>query len=587
MFKSILVPIPERQGKLVYMKGYVYFEVARVYDPEKKYNVPSRKIIGKLVEESPGMMMPNENYFELMGDEAAEYEDLPAYSKSNAVKYGAWAIMNKYAKESGIRGWLDKNLGDKDGGLVLDLAIYSVTTGSNVYQHYPSYAENHALSTVDMHAYSDASISVLLRKESLSKASAAFLNWWNESVDRNQRVYISYDSTKKESQAGDIDLVDLGHLKNGSDGLALSMATGYDAKNRKPLFYELYPGSENDVAHLERMLYLADDFGYRNVSFILDRGYFSYKNIKSMEKKEYGFVIMMKGMKPAARAAVGKVRGTFEGKRESYIARHDVYGTSVDMALFRDDAEGSRHFHVYYDEDKIRNARKAVHEIVDTESAKLLKKVGKPYKPTKQVEKYFELFYAKKEDGEGEVLAAYREKRAVIDDELAHCGYFIIITSDQMTAAEAIHLYKGRDCSEKGFANDSTWNGFDCMRVHTEEGMANKAFIGFLALILRSHIHSVISEYKDKTGKEDNNLTVPSAIRLAESGCELKLGTNSYRIARGMTKKARELFSLFGINQVMLNTIGKQAAEVLNRNQVWQPKPERERKVEEEGDDEE
>ncbi len=41
-----------------------------------------------------------------------------------------------------------------------------------------------------------------------------------------------------------------------------------------------------------------------------------------------------------------------------------------------------------------------------------------------------------------------RERYQVIDEEIALCGYFVIITSEKMDAADALDLYKSRDASE-------------------------------------------------------------------------------------------------------------------------------------------
>ena len=57
--------------------------------------------------------------------------------------------------------------------------------------------------------------------------------------------------------------------------------------------------------------------------------------------------------------------------------------------------------------------------------------------------KYFEPFY----DSKG-ILTVVKEKDDVIKRELQLCGYFCIVTSDKMTASEAIDLYYSRDASE-------------------------------------------------------------------------------------------------------------------------------------------
>lgn len=47
----------------------------------------------------------------------------------------------------------------------------------------------------------------------------------------------------------------------------------------------------------------------------------------------------------------------------------------------------------------------------------------------------------------------------MIENELKLCGYFCIITSEEMSAKEALELYKSRDASEKLFRADKTFLG--------------------------------------------------------------------------------------------------------------------------------
>ena len=58
------------------------------------------------------------------------------------------------------------------------------------------------------------------------------------------------------------------------------------------------------------------------------------------------------------------------------------------------------------------------------------------------------------------------EKSSVIEEELKMCGYFCIITSENMKAKEALELYKSRDVSEKLFKADKTFLGNRSMRVY-------------------------------------------------------------------------------------------------------------------------
>ena len=68
----------------------------------------------------------------------------------------------------------------------------------------------------------------------------------------------------------------------------------------------------------------------------------------------------------------------------------------------------------------------------------------------------------KKEDKQSQSFKKFvffEEKIAVIELELKLCVYFCIVTSEKMTAKEALEIYKGRDASEKLFLSDKTFLG--------------------------------------------------------------------------------------------------------------------------------
>ena len=66
MYGNMPVMIPDVPGKITVMKKngseYIRYQTGQTYNPDKKYAVPERKIIGIRIPSVPGMMLPNENY---------------------------------------------------------------------------------------------------------------------------------------------------------------------------------------------------------------------------------------------------------------------------------------------------------------------------------------------------------------------------------------------------------------------------------------------------------------------------------------------------------------------------------------------
>ena len=147
---------------------------------------------------------------------------------------------------------LEAAFGTRNSGLILDLAAYSIITENNAAQYYPDYAYNHPLFTPNMKAYSDSTISDFLRDLSENQRQM-FLNLWNEERNRRERIYVSYDSTNKNCEAGDISMVEYGAAKVDAGLPIFNYAVAYDVNNREPLTYEKYPGSINDVSQLQFM----------------------------------------------------------------------------------------------------------------------------------------------------------------------------------------------------------------------------------------------------------------------------------------------------------------------------------------------
>ena len=80
-------------------------------------------------------------------------------------------------------------------------------------------------------------------------------------------------------------------------------------------------------------------------------------------------------------------------------------------------------------------------------------------------EKYFNLHY----DEKSQAFVLPEERNSVLERELDLAGYFCIITSEKMSAKEAIELYKSRDVSEKLFRGDKSYLGNKSIRVYSEE----------------------------------------------------------------------------------------------------------------------
>lgn len=545
MYLDCIVDIPEAPGRIsTITKGnatYVRYVSERIYKPEKKYTSPNHKVIGKLVGDGSNRMIPNENYLKYFG--ALELPETKSTNRrSSCLRIGSFLVIRKIMEEYKLSEMLSKYLGSKNCGLLLDLAAYSIVAENNAGQYYPDYAYNHPLFTAGMRMYSDSKVSDFLAGIE-DDQRIGFLNEWNHDRDHREKIYISYDSTNKNCQAGDIQLVEFGHPKDDKGLPVFNYSIAYDTNNREPLFYEQYPGSIVDISQLQFMLEKAQGYGYRHVGFILDRGYFSKENIGYMDKCSYDFVIMVKGMNSLVRNLILENRGRFEEDRDCHIRDYKVFGTTVKRQLYAGDKE-ERYFHLYYSEQKASAEREQFEARLERMAKCLEQWKGQVRTIADGFREFYELEIYEKD---GTFLFA-REKKEAIIEEKRLCGYFVIVTSERMSAREALELYKSRDVSEKLFRGEKTYLGNRSLRVSSDEAAAGKIFTEFIALIVRNKIYTSLKAEMKKLDKRPNFMTVPGALRELEKIEMIRMTDGKYRMDHAVTATQKSILTAFGMD---------------------------------------
>ena len=546
MYLNLTVEIPELKTGISRKKikgtTYIYYEYGRKYYSDKKYTVSQCTSIGKMCEDNPSAMIPNINYLKFFPD-AELPEELPVSTRSGCLKIGSYLVIKKvieYYK-------LNQKIGDiikKDSGLFLDLAAYAIVMENNAAQYYPDYAYNHPLFTDRMKIFSDSKVSRFLRDISRDD-SIEFQNAWNASRDHREKIYISYDSTNKHCQAGDVEIAEYGHEKERQKKPIFNYSIAYDKNNRLPLFYEAYPGSINDTSQLQNMLEKAKSYGYRNAGFILDRGYFSEPNIRFMDRNGFDFIIMVKGCKTLVNELVLRNKGNFEDEWENSIPYYDVNGITVEDYLFPAD-EKKRYFHIYYSDFRKARERANLQRMIREQKAALENLKGTEDKIDSRSIPYFDLIYHKDKDGK-ERLQFVRERKDVISRDIRLCGYFCIISSGKMTAAQALDLYKSRDASEKLFRGDKSYLGGRSIRTCHDEPTYSKIFIEFVALIIRNKIYTCLTDRMKEIHKKKNYMTVPAALKELDKIELIRQADGIYKLDHAVTATQKDILQAFNL----------------------------------------
>ena len=210
--------------------------------------------------------------------------------------------------------------------------------------------------------------------------------------------------------------------------------------------------------------------------------------------------------------------------------------------LYEDDIR-DRYFHIYFNPSKEAAEREQLGQQIDKMKLFLDKHKGEKLTLGKS---YDELFVIRR-DKDGNFLS-YEERKDVIREKLQLCGYFCIITSEHMTASQALIHYKGRDISEKLFSSDKSFIGSKSMRVQTAEALSAKVFIEFIALIVRNRIYNLLKETMLRLETRPNYMTVPAAVRELEKIEMVRRSNGQYKLDHAVSKRQKIILSAFGMD---------------------------------------
>ena len=523
--------LPERT---VIIKGrsgsYVYLTQRVKYSPELKQTRPVRVAIGKLNEE--GKLIPNRNYFEIF-----PYEQNEPGDKADFVIAGPHFVADKISAGNGLKELLETIFKD-DSDKILDIATYMMMSENNVMQYFEDYGYNHTLFSAEN--FDDNAIGRLFKKIKVKDIDLFIRSWVHMHVEK--QIYIAYDSANMNSAAGNLELAEYGHAKDRDELPQVNLSIGYNQTDQVPLFYELFPGSIIDNTECEKMVERARQYGCREIGFILDRGYFSLRNIRYFEKHNYDYILMTKGNAKFIQEAAEEAGAVLKNGYSKYMQGYELYGMTVEKDLFN---TGKKEYvHVYYNGIEAEKEKITINNRFNKMDEELEKKKEKKIKKAEDVKSY-EKYYRLGFDGNGYFMN-YQRKDNEIMKLINKAGYFAIVTSKKMSAEEALETYRDRDAVEKIFRMEKTYLGNDVFRVHSEEKLESKVFVSFIALIIRNEIYQSLKELYKTNRKE---YTVPKVLKDYERLGVTKLADEKYHIRYRLTNKQKKILKALGATE--------------------------------------
>ena len=454
---------------------YLYSNIT-IWDKETKKYKYKREVIGKI--DTKG----NEIIYEKKPTNVL----MPKLSKA----YGNVYFLEQVATSIGLTDIL-KNIFKQDYDVFITLVHYIICVDSSL-SNTPKWLELN--DTVLKTTLSFQYISNFLKSITDEQILNFFKAWVNK---RLEHEYIALDITSISSYSELIELVELGYNRDKEKLPQINMGMFFGEESLLPIFYNIYPGSIKDVKTLNNMLTYCDVLKIKGIKFVMDKGFYSDKNITEMIKAKKKFTIAIPFKSAIATKKVDLVRETIKKPSKCIAYNELIYGQTIeDIWTYKDqdeDKEAKVYYHIMYDDDKRNEIENRIINNIQKLKKEFDEYITKYNRLPKDIEKYEKYLEIKKV---GKRIT-YQIKDEVIEKEMKYEGYMVIISNDLKNVEEVFYTYRRKDVVEKAF--DNLKNDLDVKRlkVHSTRTLKGKMFIVFIALIIKTLIYNKIIEQAD------------------------------------------------------------------------------------------
>jgi len=519
------------------INGHTYLYEAMSYRDEDGKPRSKHVIIGK-IDPCTGDPIYHKEYLDRMKSKGTPV-DIPqreksyteiAILKSKIKRYGAFYLFLRIGEQTGLITVLKKAL-PNSWQQVFNIACYLNANGSPIAYCSDWIDETEALPCKGM---SPAAITELFKTITVSERTDFYQQW---AALRSEREYLALDITSVSSYSELIQYVERGYNRDKEDLAQINLCLLMGEESGLPVFQAIYSGSIQDVSTLKTTLELAAPaLPLDKTMAVMDKGFCSVANINTMLNDHLGlrFLIAVPFTLKFAKELVEREKQSIDT-----ISNTILIGDDVIRGVCREYPWHKKHriyAHIYYSPSK----GVAIKETLYANIASILD-IHKRH-PQKAVNsgKFQKYLNIEPPDGvRPEYLVSVRED--AVRNTLSHSGWLVTLSNHIKDPACAIFIYRSKDVVEKGFQAMKTQLDLGRLRVHSDNGMQNKAFVCFIALIIRCRIHRVMLE-----NGLYMKMTMTKLILTLE---KLKVQyISGNRILFPLTKDQKRIFDAFGIS---------------------------------------
>jgi len=470
-------------------KTYVYIDHP-FWNAELKRGEHKRDYIGKIED---GSFTPNRKYLlQLQESEKPAKPGPVPVEECQRLFYGATYLLDCIGEKLGITADLKSCFPKIYKQLLSVIYFLILEEGMSMYR-FRKWALTHK------HPHGEILASQRISDLLGSIPESAKMDFFRKQAKRrSEKEYLAFDTTSISSYSEAIKQAKYGKNKEGDDLKQINLALLYGEESRLPVYYRKLAGNTADVSTIVNLLKDIDFLEMVKLNLVMDRGFYSEKNINDLMKHHHKFLIGIRMSVLPAKRCLDKVRGNQFISWENY---HDELGLYV-MSFTEEwnyheeqprtgaviDEKRRVYIHFYYNDQRCADDRLSFSRLL-TKLQDELKSGKRNPEHEKLYAKYFECHETPKRG------LTIKARQDAINDAQKNFGYFALMTNGIKDPVEAVKIYRTKDLIEKSFGNLKERLDMRRMSVSSEENFEGKLFIQFVALMYLSYIKKQMDDH--------------------------------------------------------------------------------------------
>ncbi len=517
----MFISIDKRNGSVMEITGY------RV--PGEKHPRQHKVYIGKMNEQ--GEFVPNKLFIERSKKEEFQaevkklQEELDAMKKgdrkqqkqvaaltavvssvSGKKKTGLTHALDHIATAEGFVSALFSLFGEKRTEQILSLSYYVLATKNEALNDFCYFDASH------VHPYGgdigSSESSAILASITAEHVHEFFKAIRNAGPPRSKEDHFcAFDGTAFSSYSDGLGEVEVSRGKQDPDLKHFAMAAVYSSNEGRCAYYRLYRGNIPDIKTIDNFVEVSKAMGYNFRRIVLDRGYCSFSNLHRLHHEcRYDVIMCLKSNMVVYKDALKSAKGTFEDDCTRYLSDHGVYGTTLRREIILTGGGGKEHsvrvfVHVYYTRKRAADQEPKLYGDLEDSIAKLTNMVQQKDLSVGDASK--RLFTCKQKSlitvrKTSNSTCVFEMDCSAVDEARGRLGYFMLMSTEELTASQTLNIYRAKDGVERVFNNAKNDIGFDRPAVKTDATLEGKVFIIMLAGMISTHIRNAMRFHREE-----------------------------------------------------------------------------------------